>query len=349
MAKTSDIELLCRGVGAWNTQRKEKDFVPVLTHLDIRNADLRGVNLFGADFDGTRMTNVNLQNANLERARLNGVRITNTHFGNSNLAGVELKGADFTRVCLHNAILDKSIGLDFKVRHGDLTDVSVCDAKLEMTHLYNCDLTAADFRGSALPDTVFKRVVIDDLCRAEAEKTGARILYANEPHPNEWVDWDAFDVRCDDAEFGVIIYEGRAYWIAEGRWDFFISHASEDKNSVARPLAEALRALNQRVWFDELTIKAGDSLEDVIAQGTQASVFGIAVVSPRFFGRRWTEAELTALEQKRMFLVLHDMDAEDLAKLRPSLAKRLCLRSEIGSEALAQALLEAARHPGGNI
>lgn len=114
------------------------------------------------------------------------------------------------------------------------------------------------------------------------------------------------------------------------------------------PLAEALRSLNQHVWFDELTIKVGDSLEDVIAQGTQASVFGIAVVSPRFFGRRWTEAELTALEQKRMFLVLHDMDAEVLAKLRPTLAKRsaCALRS---SPRHCQVLLEAARQPGRNL
>ena len=31
-------------------------------------------------------------------------------------------------------------------------------------------------------------------------------------------------------------------------WDVFISHASEDKSEIARPLAEALRAKGLRVW-----------------------------------------------------------------------------------------------------
>jgi hypothetical protein len=99
------------------------------------------------------------------------------------------------------------------------------------------------------------------------------------------------------------------------------------------------------VWFDELTIKAGDKLDEVIAIGARASVFGVAVISPRFFGRRWTEAELVALEQKRVFLVLHEMTAEDLAKLRPALADRLCLRADRGPAAVAQALVDAARQP----
>lgn len=150
MANISDVELLCRGVESWNALRRDKDFVPVLTHLDIRNADLRGVNLSGADFDGTRMGNVDLRDANLERARLNGVRITRTHLDDACLSGVECKGADFTRVCLRNANLNQAIGLDLKIRHGDLTGLRAADAQLEMTHVYNCDLTGADGIGSAV-------------------------------------------------------------------------------------------------------------------------------------------------------------------------------------------------------
>jgi hypothetical protein len=42
--------------------------------------------------------------------------------------------------------------------------------------------------------------------------------------------------------------------------DVFISHASEDKADVARPLADLLvdRALD--VWYDEFTLTVGDSL-----------------------------------------------------------------------------------------
>lgn len=345
MAKIPHIELLCRGVKAWNARREDEYFVPDLTHIDLRNADLRGADLSAVDFDGSRMINVDLRDANLAHARLNGVNVTRVHFGMANLTSVEFKGADFTRVCFVRAVVDQAVGLDMKVRHGNYTDARLRGCRLEMTHLYNCDLTGADFSASELPSSLLKRVVFDPPQGAALKNAGCRIELANQPRRDEWVDWNAFDVRRCDAEFGAIIHEGRAYWIAEGRWDFFISHASEDKEAVARPLAVALTARAQRVWYDELSIKVGDSLEKVIALGTQASVFGIVVASPRFFGRRWTEAEITALEHKRVFLVLHDMSAEDLCKIRPSLAGRFCLRADIGPDILADALLDAARQP----
>jgi hypothetical protein len=43
-------------------------------------------------------------------------------------------------------------------------------------------------------------------------------------------------------------------------WDVFISHASEDKDSFVRPLAEALTESGLQVWFDETALKIGDSL-----------------------------------------------------------------------------------------
>jgi hypothetical protein len=43
-------------------------------------------------------------------------------------------------------------------------------------------------------------------------------------------------------------------------WDVFVSHASEDKEGFVRPLAEALKDRGLRVWFDEFTLRVGDSL-----------------------------------------------------------------------------------------
>ena len=43
-------------------------------------------------------------------------------------------------------------------------------------------------------------------------------------------------------------------------FDIFISHASEDKDDLVRPLAEQLRPRGLRVWFDETELKLGDSL-----------------------------------------------------------------------------------------
>lgn len=42
--------------------------------------------------------------------------------------------------------------------------------------------------------------------------------------------------------------------------DVFISHASEDKDDFVRPLANALMTEGLNVWFDEMTLRIGDSL-----------------------------------------------------------------------------------------
>src|SRR5690606_12656593 len=70
----------------------------------------------------------------------------------------------------------------------------------------------------------------------------------------------------------------------DGRvWDVFISHAGEDKATVARPLAEALRDRGVEVWLDETELKIGDSLRRKIDQGLARSSFGVVIFSRAFF------------------------------------------------------------------
>jgi len=73
------------------------------------------------------------------------------------------------------------------------------------------------------------------------------------------------------------------------QYDVFISHASEDKESVARPLAKALQQLDLRVWLDEVEITIGDSLRRTIDKGLATSTFGVVVLSPAFFEKEWPQ------------------------------------------------------------
>ena len=41
-------------------------------------------------------------------------------------------------------------------------------------------------------------------------------------------------------------------------WDAFISHASEDKDEVARPLAKSLEGAGFKIWLDESQLNVGD-------------------------------------------------------------------------------------------
>lgn len=68
-------------------------------------------------------------------------------------------------------------------------------------------------------------------------------------------------------------------------WDVFISHASDDKGAVARPLRNALEEFGVKVWFDAFELGIGDSLRRKIDQGLASSTFGVVILSTAFFAK----------------------------------------------------------------
>lgn len=81
-------------------------------------------------------------------------------------------------------------------------------------------------------------------------------------------------------------------------WDAFISHASEDKDSMVRQLADTLISMGVKVWYDESNLMLGDSISKSIDEGLLQSNFGILVISKKFIGKRWTDYELRSLLSK---------------------------------------------------
>ena len=49
--------------------------------------------------------------------------------------------------------------------------------------------------------------------------------------------------------------------------DLFISHAGEDKDAFARPLAVGLRNAGLNIWFDEFELIPGQSLRRSLDRG----------------------------------------------------------------------------------
>jgi adenylate cyclase len=130
-------------------------------------------------------------------------------------------------------------------------------------------------------------------------------------------------------------------------WDVFVSHASEDKEAFARPLAEGLRAKGLRVWFDEFTLKVGDSLRGSIDRGLAASMFGVVIISPAFLQKDWPQRELDGMVareiggKKVMLPVWYNIDPATVSRYSPTLADRLATTSAKGLERVIQDLLTA--------
>lgn len=119
----------------------------------------------------------------------------------------------------------------------------------------------------------------------------------------------------------------------EKEYDFFISHASEDKEDIARPLYDELTKLGSRVWYDEFTMKIGDSLRRSIAKGLVNSKYGIVIFSETFFKKPWTNHELDGLVQRQMveekviLPIWHKVSKNEVMNYSPSLADILALNT----------------------
>jgi hypothetical protein len=72
-------------------------------------------------------------------------------------------------------------------------------------------------------------------------------------------------------------------------YDAFISHATEDKEDIVRPLAQLLKDYGFRIWFDEFELEIGDSLRESIDKGLVNSRYGIVILSPKFLNKNWTK------------------------------------------------------------
>jgi len=130
-------------------------------------------------------------------------------------------------------------------------------------------------------------------------------------------------------ELAVVISDGE-----EKSYDFFISHASEDKESFVDGLAEELKKLGITVWYDNFEMDWGHDLRPNIDEGLRQCKYGIVVLSEAFLGKKkWTEYELNSLfaretAGKRMvFPIWHEIDREDVLEYSPLLADRIALRS----------------------
>lgn len=130
-------------------------------------------------------------------------------------------------------------------------------------------------------------------------------------------------------------------------YDLFISHASEDKDEFVRPLAETLENIGVKVWYDEFTLKVGDSLRKSIDQGLLRSRYGTVILSSAFCSKNWTQYELDSMVAREMnghkmiLPIWHKITKNEVINFSPALADKVALNTSLHSiEEIAGALAE---------
>jgi hypothetical protein len=129
--------------------------------------------------------------------------------------------------------------------------------------------------------------------------------------------------------------------------DFFISHASEDKEEFVRDLAETLLKNGANVFYDEYSIKLGDSLTDSINKGLTTTNNAILVLSKYFFEKSWTQAELQAIFHKarttgyKILIIYHNITNKEVTEKYPLLSDIKAIDSKEGLNKIIEALFNA--------
>lgn len=118
--------------------------------------------------------------------------------------------------------------------------------------------------------------------------------------------------------------------------DLFISHASEDKVDLVRPLVQALIKEGVSVWYDEHELTIGSDMTAEINKGLIHSKYGVVVMSPNFFRlkKTWPDREVRAFNaqedatgRSRILPIWHNIDQTGVVSKNPILGGLLAWKT----------------------
>ncbi len=210
MADAEHLEVLLQGTAAWNAWRQANPKIM----SDLRGAQLRGIDLCGAELHSADLSGAQLREAQLRRAVLHKARLAEadlrwanldaaslreTYLRQADLSGAHLQEADMRGVCLREADLCGAnlTGANLtmadlraaRLREAHLSDAQLHVARLRHADLSKADLREANFHGAQLRQTCLRganlqeanfrwaSVVMSDLY--EADMTQADLRWAN--------------------------------------------------------------------------------------------------------------------------------------------------------------------------
>ncbi len=182
-------------------------------------------------------------------------------------------------------------------------------------------------------------------CR-DLQFTGRVFLYSEDCAPEDR--WSALDSEVRPQGLSLVL---RTPEYAEQRssWETplaFISHDARDKDTVARAIAVGLQKRLCPVWYDEFSLKVGDSLRESIEKGLKECRKCVLILSQNFLANSgWTKAEFNSLFTRELIegsgIILPvwvDVNRDDVYAYSPNLANKFALQWTSGEEKVVERL-----------
>lgn len=270
MAKNEELELLLRGVDAWNDWRANTpELKPDLSMADLRGAHLPKANFFRTNLHGANLLGASLTGANFRAANLSNAYLIGAHLMGAALSGANLSWTDMFRADLQSANFFGAI----------LTHTNLTEAKLGYTIFANSDLRTV--RG------------LDTITHRGPSAISIEAVYlSNGSIPENFL--RGVGVPDDFITF-MRSLTGQAIEF----YSCFISYSSKNHEFAERLHAD-LQDKGVRCWFAPEDLKIGDRIRLRIDESIRLHDKLLLVLSEESVKSQWVEQEVeTALARER--------------------------------------------------
>ena len=239
MADPKHLAILKQGVDTWNPWRQAR----VGEWMDLKGADLVGVNLAGASLHDTRFDGAILRGANLE--------------------GADLAGADFNGSDLRGANLRRTTLFITKFRMANLSGVDLRWAVLHWVIFTGANLQGAIFHETVLADTDLAGATGLDSCQHFGPSSvDYRTLLRAGPLPVAFLRGIGLPDRMTD--YLPSLFAGEVIQ----RYACFITYSTKDQAFASR-LYSDLQRNGVRCWFAPEDAAGGKKLHSQIDEAIQ--------------------------------------------------------------------------------
>lgn len=263
MANQEHLDILKQGIDVWNKWReahpeiqpdlREADlFGSHLTGADFRQADLKEAILFKADLSGADLSQANLGRADLYMARLIDANLYRANLAEANLNRTYLKGTNLNEARLFNTIFG---GIDLRlvngletVRHDGPSSIGI-----DTIILSHGELPEIFLRNAGIPGSIIEMI-------------------------------PSLVGSLNPIDF----------------YSCFISYSSKDQDFAERLYAD-LQIRRVRCWFAAEDMKIGEKIRPLIDEAIRIHDKVLLVLSENSVESAWVEKEVeTAFEKERL-------------------------------------------------
>ncbi len=275
MANEEQLEILKKGVRAWNEWRVRNN--PV---IDLSGASLPGIDLSSLDvFTHVDLHHAILTDADLTNVDLGGASLVNADLTGTNLRGASLSGADLWGACLDDANLTRTLLYDTDFSEASMNGTDFSDSTMNGTIFGGVDLTNAkglELVGHEGPC----RIDIDTIYLSEGRIPEVFLRGAGVPEP--------FITYMKSLVVKPIEY-----------YSCFISYSSKDEE-FAKKLHRDLQGQQVRCWFAPEDLRIGDEIRPRIDEAIRIHDKLLIVLSENSVGSPWVRKEVETAFGKEM-------------------------------------------------